>query len=323
MAKQAAEITLTEQDSEVSDDLAEIMDGLSRPQKTLSSKFFYDETGSQIFEQITELPEYYPTETELSIMRDKVGEMVELIGPEASLIEFGSGSSLKIRLLLEHMVRPAAYVPVDISREHLLASAEQLAADYPGIEILPVAADFTQPFELPSPQIPPVRNIVYFPGSTIGNFAIDDARSLLRVMYQEAGEGGALLIGVDLQKEVSVLERAYDDSAGITAEFNRNLLRRLNREFGANFDLDAFEHVAYYHRERGRIEMHLKSLRDQAVTVGGQRFFFRRGESIHTENSHKYTLPGFRELAASAGFTVHKVWTDARNYFSVQYCLRD
>ena len=323
MAKHAVDIKLTEQDSEVSDDLAEILDGLSQPQKALSPKFFYDETGSQLFDQITELPEYYPTETELAIMRDKVSEIVELIGPEASLIEFGSGSSMKIRLLLEHMIRPAAYVPVDISREHLMAAAELLAADYPQIEILPVAADFTHPFDLPNPKIPPVRNIVYFPGSTIGNFTLDDARSLLRVMHQEAGEGGALLIGVDLQKDESVLERAYDDATGVTAEFNRNLLHRLNREFGADFDINAFEHVSFYNRERGRIEMHLKSLREQIVTIGKRKFGFADGESIHTESSHKYTLAGFRELAASAGFTVRKVWTDPRNYFSIQYCLRD
>ncbi len=323
MAQDAPQLELTEQDATVTDDLAEILEGLSRPQKTLSPKFFYDEKGSLLFEQITELPEYYPTQTELSIMQDKVHEMVALIGAEASLIEFGSGSSLKIRLLLEHMIRPAAYVPVDISKEHLLASAESLAADFPNIEILPVAADFTQPFALPNPVISPVRNIIYFPGSTIGNFSPEDAKSLLEVMHQEAGEGGALLIGVDLQKSVEVLERAYDDSAGITASFNLNLLQRLNNEFGANFDIGAFEHMAHYNSTKSRIEMHLKSLKAQTVTIGGRRFEFAAGELLHTENSHKYTLASFSKLASSAGFTVHTVWMDEREYFSIQYCVRD
>ena len=323
MAQQAPQLELTEQDATVTDDLAEILEGLGRPQKALSPKFFYDEAGSLLFEQITELPEYYPTQTELSIMQAKVHEMVELIGAEASLIEFGSGSSLKIRLLLEHMIRPAAYVPVDISKEHLLASAEKLAADFPGIEILPVAADFTQPFALPDPVIAPVRNIVYFPGSTIGNFSPGDAKSLLEVMYQEAGEGGALLIGVDLQKSVEVLERAYDDETGITARFNLNLLTRLNNEFGADFNIEAFEHVARYNRDNSRIEMHLKSRCAQTVTIAGHRFDFAAGESLHTENSHKYTLASFSDLVNSAGFTVHTVWTDERDYFSIQYCVRD
>jgi len=321
MAGNASEIELTEQDDDVTDALAELIEGLERPQKMLSPKFFYDERGSRLFDRITRLPEYYPTQTELAIMQDNIDDMVRLIGPQASLIEFGSGSSLKTRLLIEHARELAVYVPVDISRDHLLASAQQLAADFPALEILPVAADFTQPFELPDPRVPPLRNIVYFPGSTIGNFPPEDALSLLEVMHTEAGENGALLIGVDLQKDRAVLERAYNDAGGVTAEFNLNLLRRLNREFGANFDREQFEHVAFYNEALGCIEMHLRSLRDQAVSIAGTRFRFRRGETIHTESSHKYTLAGFRDMAAAGGFEVDTVWMDERGYFSLQYCL--
>ena len=322
MAEPANELALTEQDDTVTDDLAEILSGLRKPQKTVSPKFFYDERGSQLFEQITELPEYYPTQTELGIMRDHVGDMADLIGRQASLIEFGSGSSLKTRLLLAHMHEPAAYVPVDISRELLVASAESLNEEFPDLEVLPVVADFTHPFDLPDPRVMPLRNIVYFPGSTIGNFEPAAALSLLEVMHEEAAEDGALLIGVDLRKDKAVLEAAYNDASGVTAAFNLNLLTRLNRELGADFDLDAFEHFAFYNVELGRIEMHLRSTREQIVTIGEHQFGFRRGETIHTENSHKFTLAGFRELAAQAGFDVARVWTDERHYFSIQYCVR-
>jgi dimethylhistidine N-methyltransferase len=322
MSQFATSLEVTEQDTAVTDDLAEIMAGLSRHQKMISPKFFYDEAGSKLFDRITELPEYYPTQTELGIMQDNIGEMVALIGKDASLIEFGSGSSMKTRLLLKHLIEPAVYVPVDISRDHLVASAEILAADFPYLEILPVAADFTQPFDLPDPRVMPLRNIVYFPGSTIGNFTPGDALSLLRVMHEEAAEDGALLIGVDLQKDRDVLERAYNDSAGVTAQFNLNVLRRLNREFGANFDVEQFEHKAFYNAAAGRIEMHLTSLCKQTMRIDGRRFHFDKGETIHTESSHKYALDGFREIARTAGFAVHTVWTDERRYFSLQYCLR-
>lgn len=303
-------------------DLAEILAGLRAAPKKLSPKFFYDERGSELFDEITRLPEYYLTQTELAIMRRHVDEIAGLVGPTASLIEFGSGSSTKTRILLEHLDRLAAYVPVDISREHLLAAAAGVAADFPHIEVLPVAADFTRPFELPTPRVMPLRNIVYFPGSTIGNFTPAAALDLLRVMHHEAAEDGALLIGVDLKKERAILERAYNDSEGVTAEFNLNMLERLNREFDANFALDAFEHRAIYNQERGRIEMHLVSLREQAVSLGGETFHFDAGETIRTEYSHKYTLEEFGAMAASAGFEVAEVWTDDRNLFSVQYCLR-
>jgi L-histidine Nalpha-methyltransferase len=314
---------VTEQAVSANDDLDEILAGLSLPQKTLSPKFFYDERGSALFDEITRLPEYYPTVTELGIMQDNIDEIADLIGPQASLIEFGSGSNLKIRLLLEHLHEPAVYVPVDISRDYLVAAAEDLAKDFPHIEILPVAADFTMPFALPNPRIMPKRNIVYFPGSTIGNFSSEDALGLLAVMYQEAGEDGGLLIGVDLQKEPAVIERAYNDASGVTAEFNLNILRRINNEFDANFALDAFEHLAPYNETLGRIEMYLISLRDQWFTVAGHRFHLREGERILTEHSHKYSLESFRRMAARAGFTVRHVWTDQDRWFSVQYCTRD
>ncbi len=313
---------LTEQEENLAHDIAEIHAGLSRVPKTLSPKFFYDDRGSQLFDQITELREYYLTRTETSIMEINVGDIAELTGPDASLIEFGSGSSLKTRILLQHLDRLAAYVPVDISRDHLVAAADVLARDFPHIEVLPVGADFTHPFDLPQPKVMPRRNLVYFPGSTIGNFLPDAALSLLQVMYQEAGADGALLIGVDLKKDQSILERAYNDSAGVTAEFNLNMLRRLNREFGANFDLARFAHRAIYNETFGRIEMHLVSQRSQTVTVAGRSFSFAAGETIHTECSHKYTIDEFAKLADRAGFKAQRVWTDPANLFSVHYCTR-
>jgi dimethylhistidine N-methyltransferase len=305
------------------DELDELIDGLRQPEKMISPKYFYDERGSQLFDEITRLPEYYPTETELGIMRDNIAEIASLVGKQASLIEFGSGSSLKTRVLLEHLNELAAYVPVDISEDHLLQSAQQIREEFPALDVLPVVADFTQPFQLPSPKVMPVRNIVYFPGSTIGNFTSDAALDLLRVMYGEAGAGGALLIGVDLQKDPAIIERAYNDSAGVTAEFNRNMLRHLNREFGADFDVDAFAHSAVYSEEHGRIEIRLVSKQDQAFTLGGESFSIARGETILTEYSHKYTLESFAAMAQSAGFRVQQVWVDAGRLFSVQYLVRD
>lgn len=313
---------LTEQEENLAHDIAEIHAGLARAPKTLSPKFFYDDRGSQLFDRITELPEYYLTRTEISIMESSVCEIAELTGPDASLIEFGSGSSLKTRILLQHLDRLAAYVPVDISRDHLVAAADVLARDFPHIEVLPVAADFTHPFALPQPKVMPRRNLVYFPGSTIGNFLPESAHALLQVMYQEAGADGALLIGVDLKKDQSILERAYNDEAGVTAEFNLNMLRRLNREFGANFDLGQFAHRAIYNEAFGRIEMHVVSQRSQKVTVAGRSFSFAAGETIRTECSHKYTTEEFARLAESAGFSVQRVWTDKANLFSVHYCTR-
>ena len=303
-------------------ELNEIVDGLSGSQKTISPKYFYDERGSQLFDDITRLPEYYLTNTELGIMRDNVDEIADLVGKQASLIEFGSGSSLKTRVLLEHLSELAAYVPVDISEEHLLASAKDIREQFPHIDVLPVVADFTQQFALPTPMVMPVRNIVYFPGSTIGNFEESIAMELLRVMHHEAGKGGALLIGVDLQKDPDLIERAYNDSAGVTAEFNLNMLQHLNRDYGANFDIDEFEHSASYDADKGRVVIELVSQTDQTFEVGDKAFDIADGEAILTEYSHKYTLDGFAAMAEKAGFAVDKVWTDADRLFSVQFLSR-
>jgi len=304
------------------DEIYEIHAGLSQQHKSISSKFFYDAAGSKLFDAICELPEYYPTRTELGIMQANIQEIASLIGRQASLIEFGSGSSLKTRILLEHLQNLAAYVPVDISQDHLLLAADRIRGEFPAIEVLPVIADFTQAFKLPTPETMPLRNIVYFPGSTIGNFSKDAAHELMNVMYHEAGENGALLIGVDLQKDKSVLVRAYNDSRGITAKFNLNLLHRLNNEFDGTFDIEQFSHRAIYNEEDGRIEMYLDSRSDQSASVGGIPYSFAKGESILTEYSHKYTLDGFRALALAAGFRVEKVWLDRARLFSVQYCVR-
>jgi dimethylhistidine N-methyltransferase len=297
--------------------LADALAGLGRPQKTLPCKYFYDERGSALFDRICELPEYYPTRTELGILRRHAAAMAAAVGPRCLLVEYGSGSSTKTRLLLERLDQPAAYVPVDISREHLLRSAAALARRHPRVRVIPVCADFTQPFELP--RVPRAeRRVAYFPGSTIGNFAPPDARKFLTHVADQCGPGGALLIGVDLRKARTILEPAYDDAAGVTAEFNRNLLVRINRELGADFDPAAFDHLAFWNAAEGRVEMHLVSRREQAVRLGGRRIAFAAGESVHTENSYKYDLRDFAALARSAGFEVERVWTDEALLFSVQ-----
>jgi dimethylhistidine N-methyltransferase len=307
----------------MTDEIQALLAGLAQPQKSIPPKYFYDETGSGLFDQITKLPEYYLTSTELGIMRSCVTDIAAMVGPQASLIEFGSGSSHKTRLLLEHLHELAAYVPVDISEEHLLASQRRIRNAFPHIEVLPVVADFTHPFSLPSPATMPLRNVVYFPGSTIGNFEHDDAIDLLRVMHQEAGEDGALLIGVDLQKDPTVIHNAYNDSAGTTALFNLNMLRHLNREFGSDFDLESFRHRATYDPDAGRVVIELVSTQQQVVRLGGTTVEFDAGETILTEYSHKYTLEGFAAMAGVAGFTVDRVWTDPDQWFSVQLLLRD
>ena len=306
----------------MSAELAEILAGLRLPEKTISPKYFYDERGSQLFDEITHLPEYYPTETELGIMLSNMPEIVSLVGKQASLIEYGSGSSRKTRALLDSLKEQAAYVPVDISEDHLLASAARIRDEHPGLEVLPVVADFTKPFALPAPSVMPLKNVVYFPGSTIGNFTNDAAQELLGLMYQEAGAGGAMLIGVDLQKDPAIIERAYNDSAGVTAEFNLNMLVHLNREFGFDFDVSAFAHSAHYDAEEGRMEIRLISQKTQVISNGDERIDIGDGESILTEYSHKYTLQGFARMAERAGFEVRKAWIDPDDLFSVQYCVR-
>jgi dimethylhistidine N-methyltransferase len=293
--------------------------GLSAPRKTLPCKWFYDARGSALFERICELPEYYPTRTELGILERHAGEMAERIGPRSLLVEYGSGSSRKTRLLLDRLEAPAGYVPIDISRAALAASARALAAAYPALEVLPVCADYGAPLELPAPRTAPARRAVFFPGSTIGNFTPPEAGRFLARMARVAGDGGGVLIGADLRKDPAVLEAAYDDAAGVTAAFNRNLLARLNREAGADFPLERFQHRSVWNEAAGRVEMHLVSLDAREVTVAGRRFRFAEGETIHTENSYKYTLAGFAEIAAGAGLRVRRVWTDPRGWFSVQW----
>jgi len=297
-----------------------VLTGLRKNQKRIPSKFLYDERGSKLFDKICTLDEYYPTRTEISIMRQNVGAMTDVIGPQARLVEYGSGSSLKTRILLDHLEDLVTYVPVDISKSHLLDSAEALADDYPSLPVQPVCADYTTAFDLPEPPRSPRRTMGYYPGSTIGNFRREKARAFLEQIATTVRPDGGLLIGVDLKKEVDVMTAAYNDAEGVTAAFNKNLLRRMNRELDATFDLDTFEHHARWNEERGCVESHLRSEVDQSVTVGGESFSFRAGETIHTEDSHKYTLDGFASLAAAAGFEVDTVWTDERSYFSVQYC---
>jgi L-histidine N-alpha-methyltransferase len=306
----------------VNEELAEIVAGLKKPRKMISPKYFYDERGSQLFDAITHLPEYYPTETEFAILHDNIDEIAEFVGSRACLIEYGSGSSRKTRVLLEHLHDLAAYMPVDISEDHLLASADKIRADFPELDVLPVVADFTKQFAVPHSRVTRARNIVYFPGSTIGNFTNDVAQQLLDVMYEEAGENGAMLIGVDLQKESALIERAYNDSAGLTAEFNLNMLTHLNREFGFDFDVGAYSHSARYDEKEGRMVIELISAREQVISVGDERIDIADGEAILTEYSHKYTLEGFATMAEKAGFKVAKVWMDTERLFSVQYCVR-
>lgn len=297
--------------------LADVLEGLTRPDKSLPCKYFYDERGSALFDRICELPEYYPTRTELGILRAHAPAMAAALGPRCLVVEYGSGSGTKTSLLLAQLEQPAGYVPVDISREHLLRSAAALSRRHPGLRVIPVCADFSRPFELP--HVPGARRrAAYFPGSTIGNFSPPEARRFLAQVAAQVGAGGALLIGVDLRKPRAVLEAAYDDAEGVTAEFNRNLLRRINRELGADFDGAAFDHRAFWNDAEGRVEMHLVSRRAQVVKLAGRRIPLARGESIHTENSHKYDLAGFAALARPAGFEVERIWTDPARLFSVQ-----
>ena len=317
--KERSTLRLTEAQPKNAAMAAEVLAGLRASPKMLSPKYFYDERGSQLFDEITELPEYYPTRTEIDIMQTNIDEIVKLVGPQASLIEFGSGSSQKTRMLLDHLEDLAAYVPVEISRDYLLDIVEGLRAEYPHIDMLPVFADFTKPFDLPTPIIMPVKNVVYFPGSTIGNFSPPNALALLQVMAAEAKLGGALLIGVDLKKDSEILEAAYNDSQGVTAKFNRNMLKRLNAELKADFDLDNFRHKATYNEGEGRIEMHLISECDQTFSVAGESFSMKKGESILTECSYKFTLKDFADLAEQAGFRQQRVWMDEQQLFSVQF----
>lgn len=305
---------------EPDDFLADVLTGLSQAQKKLPCKYIYDEKGSQLFDQICELPEYYPTRTETALLEAEGAEIAACVGPAAQIVEYGCGSVRKIRLLLDALVRPASYVAVDISREHLLNAAAALAADYPDMEVHALCADFTKPFDVPTAkQAPDARRVGFFPGSTIGNFNRKDAVALLAGAAESLGSGGGMVIGVDLKKEESVLHAAYNDSQGVTAAFNLNLLARINRELGGDFDLDAFEFRAHYNEDKGRVESYLYSILEQTVRLNGQAFGFEKGEAVHTENSHKYGIDEFQALARDAGFEPRKVWIDAGQLFSIHY----
>jgi len=297
----------------------EVLAGLGATPKYLAPKFFYDKTGSELFDAITELPEYYPARTEIGILARHGDDMARRLGRECLLLELGSGSSKKIRLLLDAL-QPSIYMPMDISREHLIGSAETLAADYPGLQVHAACADYSADFDLPfgSPDLP---RAAFFPGSSIGNFEPPQAEQLLRRVGEHLGHGGRMLIGVDLKKDPRRLQRAYDDAAQVTAAFNLNLLRRINRELAGDFDLDRFSHLARYNEDLGRIEMHLVSAVAQTVSVAGEHFGFAPGESIHTESSYKYHIDEFQQLAARAGYIAEQVWTDDQPLFSI-HCLR-
>jgi dimethylhistidine N-methyltransferase len=293
-----------------------VIAGLGDNPKWLSAKYFYDAAGSDLFEQITQLPEYYPTRTELTILRGNARAMAAYIPLAAALVEFGAGSSRKARILVDAAPQVAAYVPVDISGEFLAHEAASVRRDVPGIAVLPVVADFTRDFDLP-PQIRSRPRVGFFPGSTIGNFEPEDAAEFLRQAGRILGAGATMIVGVDRIKDEAVLNAAYDDAAGVTAQFNLNILRRMNRELGGSFDLAAFRHRAFYNVPAHRIEMHLESLKPQTVSVAGRSFEFRLGETIHTENSYKYTVESFRALAQSAGWRAVACWTDANDWFAV------
>jgi len=295
---------------------ADVVAGLTASPKRLPPKYFYDSIGSTLFERITSLPEYYPTRCEAEILTAHAQDIANLFPPGAALVEFGSGSSSKTRIVLSTAKSLAAYVPVDISAEFLRRQADSLRQEYPAIAMLPVAADFSKPFSLPE-TVEMLPRAGFFPGSTIGNFEPHEAAAFLRHAGRILGRGSTFIVGVDLVKDPQVLQKAYNDSQGVTAQFNLNLLARINRELGAKFHLDAFEHHALFNRERSRIEMHLASLKRQRVRVCGEWIEFRAGETIHTENSYKYSVESFGALARGAGWTTTAVWTDADHYFSV------
>lgn len=297
----------------------DVIQGLRAPLKSIPCKYLYDARGSQLFDLICDLDEYYPTRTELAIMREFGEEIAACVGRGCLLIEYGSGSSIKTRILLNHLREPAGYVPIDISREHLARSAADLARTYTGLQVLPVCADYTREFTLPTGSRPASHKAVYFPGSTIGNFSTEEALSFLARIAGVCGVGGGLLIGVDLKKAPEIVEPAYNDRKGVTAAFNLNLLARINHELGADFALDHYRHQAVYNHQSGRIEMYIVSLREQVMHLNGLEFPFREGERILTECSYKYGLDEFAELAASVGLKVERVWTDSQQLFSVQY----
>ena len=311
--------------TESADLFTDVIAGLSSNPRTLPCKYFYDARGAALFQDICELPEYYITRTEIDILAQNRTDIAAQLGPNIELIGLGTGAGTKTRILIEALDNPAVYVPVDISEKQLRQSTALFRKIFPKLEILPVCADYLQPVVLPSPTKKPARNVVYFPGSTIGNFEPDEALQFLRRVANVSRDNGGLLIGVDLKKRRDVLEAAYNDRAGVTAQFNLNLLERVNRELGANFDLECWRHRAIYNSKAGRIEMHLISDLDQFVHIEQHKFHFRRGEKIITEFSYKYSPDEFAALAGKAGFNFIRMWTDAADLFGLFYfsCSRN
>lgn len=301
----------------ISDFAKEALEGLRAEAKYLSPKFFYDEAGSRLFDRICQTPEYYPTRTESAIIRANVDEIARCLGRGCLLVEPGSGNSAKVRELLD-AIQPHSYLPMDISKAFLQKEARKLAEEFPWLEVHAVCSDFTVSMDIPLyPE--GIHRVAFFPGSTIGNFEPPAAAGLLRDIRAMVGDQGGLLIGVDRKKDQNLLDAAYNDADGVTAAFNKNLLVRMNRELGATFDLDHFRHHAFYAQDKGRVEMHLESLRDQQILVGGERIVFAAGETIHTENSYKYSVEEFVALASAAGFTPEGRWSDANEWFTLYY----
>ena len=320
MSQPANSIAFHDLQPEVDNFLEDTLQGLSRPQKEIPAKYFYDQRGSELFDQICDLAEYYPTRTEIGLLHEHAAEMAALIGKHCILVEYGSGNSRKIPILLQCLQEPIAYMPIDICKEYLLYSSTQIAQYHPGLQVIAVCADYMKPFQLPA--CDPHKNTkkaIFFPGSTIGNCLPSEAIRLLKNAAKLVGEGGAMLVGVDLKKHIDILHAAYNDNSGITAQFNLNILARVNRELDADFDLETFSHQAFYNEQRGRIEMHLISEREQSATVGGMGFNFSKGETIHTENSYKYTVTEFQSMASVAGFDPRQVWIDGQRLFSLHY----
>jgi L-histidine N-alpha-methyltransferase len=299
----------------------EIHAGLRANPKTLPPKLFYDGTGAKLFEEITRLDEYYVTRTEHAIMEAHAMEMAALIGPNALLIEPGSGEATKVRMLLDHLENPAGYVPIDISAEQLARIASELTQEYAHLDVIPLEADFTRGLCLP--ELPEsthgARRVAFFPGSTIGNLHPPQAVVLLREIARVVGPRGGLLLGVDLRKDPTILHAAYNDARGVTAAFNRNVLVRLNGEFGATFDIERFRHYAYYNPVANRVETHLVSLETHEVVVDGERFLFEQGEPIWTASSYKYSPAELEGCAREAGLVLRKMWCDDRRWFMMAF----
>jgi dimethylhistidine N-methyltransferase len=297
--------------------LEEVLSGLNSPVKTIHAKYFYDKKGSELFEQITETDEYYQTRTEIWILEKYRNEIADRVGHVTTLIEYGSGSSKKIKTLLASLHSLKRYMPIDISRDFLLESCLNLSVEFPELQIEAVCGDYMHPLSLPLDHSE--RKVVFFPGSTIGNFERNEVHDFLHRTSNLLNSGDGFIIGVDLKKDIRILNAAYNDSKGVTEAFNLNVLNRINHDLGANFQIDQFEHVAFYNEEKGRIEMHLKSTCDQQVTIGSHVITFQEGEHIHTENSYKYTVPEFQDMVHQCGFAPITVWTDEKQLFSVHY----